>query len=216
MSENKVYSEIKMVETESLNPNSYNPNFMDENQFASLVEDFKENGFVGQPIIINDKNEIIDGEHRWRCASHLGFEKVPVVIFNPKDEDHQKMLTIGWNAKRGEMSPIKLAGLISELNQKYTLEELSGKLGYSSDRLKDVLSMGQVTKEFMDKIKKEAEERDLEVPSVLNFAVDKNQEARINEALDISIGKSRGEKLYYICDLYLKQTPKNEEENCKI
>jgi len=210
MSENKIYSEIKMVETESLKPNEYNPNIMTDEQFNSLMNDFKENGFVGQPIIINDNKEIIDGEHRWRCAKFLGYETVPVVYFNPKDADHQKMLTIGWNAKRGEMSPLKLAGLISELNQKYTLEELSGKLGFSANQLKDTLAMTQVTKEFMDKIKKEAEIINNEVPSVMNFAVSKEQEKTINEALEISLGKSKGEKLYYICNLYLKQEPKNE------
>jgi len=210
MSENKVYSEIKMVETESLKPNEYNPNIMTDEQFQNLVDDFKENGFVGQPIIINDQNEIIDGEHRWRCAKFLGYEIVPVVYFNPKDADHQKMLTIGWNAKRGEMSPLKLAGLISELNHKYTLEELSGKLGFSANQLKDTLAMNQLTKEFIDKIKKEAETINNEVPSVMNFAVSKEQEKTINEALEISLGKSNGEKLYYICNLYLKQKPKNE------
>ena len=208
--ENKIYADIQMVETESLKPNDYNPNLMTDEQFQSLVDDFKENGFVGQPIIVNDKNEIIDGEHRWRCASHLGFEKVPVVVFNPKDAEHQKICTISWNAKRGEMSPLKLAGLISELNQKYTLEELSSKLGFSANQLKDTLAMTQVTKEFMDKIKKEAEEQELEVPMVLNFAVNKEQEKLINEALEISLGKSKGEKLAYICSLYLKQNPKNE------
>lgn len=208
--ENKVYSEIKMVETELLKPNSYNPNIMTDEQFNSLVDDFKENGFVGQPIIITDNNEIIDGEHRWKCALHLGYEKVPVVVFNPKDEDHKKILTIGWNKKRGEMSPLKLAGLISELNQRYTLEELSSKLGFSANQLKDTLAMTQITKEFMDKIKKEAEEREMEMPMVMNFAVSKEQEQLINEALETSIGKSKGEKLYYICDLYLKDKTKNE------
>lgn len=208
--EDKVYSEIKMVETELLKPNEYNPNIMVDEQFQSLVDDFRENGWVGQPIIINEQNVIIDGEHRWRCAKLLGYKTVPVVYFNPKDADHQKMLTIGWNAKRGEMSPLKLAGLISELNQKYTLEELSSKLGFSANQLKDTLAMTQITKEFMDKIKKEAEERELEVPMVMNFAVSKEQEKVINEALEISIGKSKGEKLYYICDLYLKDKTKNE------
>jgi ParB/RepB/Spo0J family partition protein len=184
---------------------------MTEEQFQGLVQDFKENGFVGQPIIVNDKNEIIDGEHRWRCSLHLGYKKVPVVVFNPKDKNHQKILTIGWNKKRGEMSPTKLAEIISELNQKYTLEELSSKLGFSANQLKDTLSMSQVTKEFMEKIKKEAEEKGKEIPTVMNFAVSYEQEKLIKEALEISIGKSNGEKLYYICELYLKQKPKNEK-----
>lgn len=210
MSENKVYADVEMVETEKLKPNSYNPNVMTDEQFKSLVQDFKENGFVGQPIIIDKNNEIIDGEHRQKCAKYLGFEKVPVVRFNPKDEDHKKMITIGWNAKRGEFSPTKLAEIIQELNQKYTLDELSGKLGFNINQLKDTLAVSEVSKEFMDKIKKEAEEINQEVPAVMNFAVSKGQEKVINEALELAMGRTKGERLFYICKAYLKQKPENE------
>ena len=207
MSENKIYADVQMVETEKLKPNEYNPNILDEGKFQSLVEDFKENGFVGQPIIADANNEIIDGEHRWRASKVCGFEKVPVVYFNPKDEDHKKMLTIGWNAKRGEFSPTKLAGIITDLSQRHTLDEMSGRMGFNVNQLKDTLAMSQVTAEFMEKIKKDAEERGQEVPTVLNFAVSKEQEKLINEALEISLGHSKGEKLYYICTAFLKEKP---------
>ncbi len=209
MSENKIYSDIQMVETNKLKPNDYNPNIMTDEQFDSLVQDFKENGFVGQPIIATKDNIIIDGENRWRCAGFLNYKKVPVVYFNPKNKNHQKMLTIAWNAKRGEFSPTKLAGIIQELNQKHTLDELSGKLGFSVEHLKDTMSMSELTPEFVEKLKKEAEEQEKEIPTVMNFAVSREQEKLINEALEMSIGKSKGEKLSYICSAYLKQKPKN-------
>ncbi len=176
MSENKIYSDVQLVETEVLKPNEYNPNIMTDEQFSSLVSDFEENGFVGQPIIITKDYVIIDGEHRWRVAKFLNYEKVPVVYYNPKDEDHQKMLTVGWNAKRGEFNPLKLAKLIQDLNQKYTLEELSVKLGFSASDLKDKLTLNQLTPEFIENLKKEAEEKEKEVPRVMNFAV--NQERK--------------------------------------
>lgn len=216
MSENKIYAEVQMIETEKLKPNEYNPNIMTDEQFQAVIEDFKENGFVGQPIIINEKNEIIDGEHRWRVAKFLNYEKVPIVYFNPKDEDHQKMLTIGWNAKRGEFNPLKLAKLIQDLNQKYTLEELSLKLGFSASDLKDKLALNQITPEFIEQLKKEAEDREKEVPRVMNFAVNEQQEIVINEALELSIGKCKGEKLAYICSAYLNVKPKNERGRIEI
>ncbi|MFW5871713.1 MAG: ParB/RepB/Spo0J family partition protein [bacterium] len=211
MSENKIYADVQMVETDKLKPNEYNPNIMTDEQFESLVQDFKENGFVGQPIIATKDNTIIDGENRWRCSSFLEYEKVPVVYFKPKNKDHQKILTVAWNAKRGEFSPTKLAGIIQELNQRNTLDELSGKLGFSSEHLKDTLAMSDITPEFVEKLKKEAEEQGKEVPTVMNFAVNKEQEKIINEALETSIGKSKGEKLSYICSAYLRQKPKNGE-----
>ena len=211
----KIFSEVKLVEIEKLKPNEYNPNQMTEEQFNSLVEDIKENGLVGQPIIVNDKNEIIDGEHRFRAMKWLKYKKVPVVYFNPQNEEHQKILTIGWNSKRGEMSPAKLAGIIQELNQRHSLSELSQKLGYSQRELRDKLSINAITPEFMEKIKKEAEEREKEVPIAITFAVSKRQEKIVNEALEISIGKSKGDKLTYICSAYLEQEPKNEQEKEK-
>jgi len=205
MNKEKIYSEIIMVKTTEVVPNKYNPNIMENEKFESLMEDLKENGWIGQPVVVNKKFEIIDGFHRWRAASILNFEKIPVVIFQPESEEHQKIVTIALNSKRGEMNPLKLAGLISELNQKYTLDELSLKLGFGVADLKDKLALTQVTVEFMEKLKKDAEDREREVPIVMNFAVSKEQEKTINDALAKIKGKSKGEKLYSLCSAYLKQ-----------
>jgi ParB/RepB/Spo0J family partition protein len=206
MSKEKIYSEIIMIDPLKVNPNKYNPNLMSEIQFSGLVADFEDNGWIGQPVVVNDKFEIIDGFHRWKASMKLGFEKIPVVIFQPESEEHQKIVTIALNSKRGEMNPLKLAGLISELNQKYTLEELSTKLGFGVADLKDKLALTQVTAEFMEKLKKDAEDREKEMPTVMNFAVSKEQEKTINEALASVQGKSKGEKLYLICSRLLTQS----------
>ncbi len=205
MSKEKIYSEIQMVDPLKVNPNKYNPNLMTEIQFAGLVADFEENGWIGQPVVVNKKLEIIDGFHRWKASMKLGFEKIPVVVFQPESEEHQKIVTIALNSKRGEMNPLKLAGLISELNQKYTLDELSLKLGFGIADLKDKLALTQVTAEFIEKLRKDAEDREKEIPTVMNFAVSKEQEGAINEALGRIKGKSKGEKLYALCTAFLKK-----------
>lgn len=199
----EIISQVELVDIELLKPNEYNPNEMSGEQFQSLVDDLKENGFVGQPIVVNENHTIIDGQHRWEAAKFLGFEKVPVVVFNPLDEDHQKMLTIGWNTKRGEFNPTKLAQLILDLNQRHTLEELSSKLGFSQEQLMDKLAISGVTQEFMDNVKKQAEERQKELPVYLSFAVTKDQEQLVLNALDITEGKTKGDRLERICRLYL-------------
>jgi len=210
MTKEKVYSKIEMVDPNKIKPNSYNPNIMSDEQMENLVADFKEYGWIGQPVVVNNKFEIIDGFHRWKCGLMAGFKKIPIVIFQPKSEELQKILTVSLNSKRGEMNPLKLAGLISELNKTYSLEDLSSKLGYSFLDLKNKLALTQVTKEFMDKIKKEAEDADREIPTVLNFAVGKEQEKVITEALGKVKGKSNGDKLCVICSAYLKQKQKND------
>lgn len=203
MPKEKIYSEIEMIDPLKINPNKYNPNLMTEEQFKSLVADFQENGWIGQPVVVNDKLEIIDGFHRWKGAMSLGFKRIPIVRFHPESEEHQKIVTIALNSKRGEMNPLKLASLISELNKKFSLEELSVKLGFGVSDIKDKLSLLQVTPEFMEKLKKDAEEREKEVPIVINFAVSKEQEKVINETLGKVKGKSKGERLFQICSAYL-------------
>ncbi len=201
----KIYSNIQMVDPLKVNPNKYNPNKMSDEQFDSLVADFEENGWIGQPVVVNDKLEIIDGFHRWKAGMALGMKEIPVVVFKPESEEHQKILTIALNSKRGEMNPLKLASLISELNKKFTLEQLSTKLGFKVNDLKDKLSLMQVTPEFMEKIKKDAEEREREIPIVMNFAVSKEQEITINKVLNKHSGKSKGEKLFNLCSANLKE-----------
>lgn len=200
----KIYSEVEMIDPLKVNPNKYNPNLMTKDKFESLVEDFRENGWIGQPVVVNDKLEIIDGFHRWKASMALGFKQIPIVKFQPENEEHQKIVTIALNSKRGEMNPLKLASLISELNKKFSLEELSVKLGFGVSDIKDKLSLLQVTPEFMEKLKKDAEDREKEVPIVMNFAVSKEQEKVINEVLGKVKGKSKGERLFQICTTYIK------------
>jgi len=209
MSENKVYSEIEMIDPAKIKPNLYNPNIMTAEQLKSLVADFRENGWIGQPVVVNDKMEIIDGEHRWKAGKEAGFEKIPIVKFQPENEEHQKIVTIALNSKRGEMNPLKLAGLILELNKKFSLDELSVKLGFSASDLKDKLFLNQVTKDFIEKMQEESEKREQEALRVMNFALTAEQEKAINKALEISFGKCKGEKLAYICSAYLNDKPKN-------
>lgn len=207
----EIISQVELIDIDSLRPNEYNPNEMTADSFQVLVDDIKENGFVAQPIVINELNEIINGEHRWKAAKLLGYDHVPIVRFNPVDEDHQKMLTIGWNSKHGEFNPTKLAQLVLDLSQRHSLDELAIKLGYSEEQIKDKLAMSQVTPEFMEQIKKQAEERQKETPTVMNFAVNPEEETVILDALELAEGKTKGEKLYSICQEYLTQKTSNGE-----
>lgn len=209
MGTERIYSDAQLVDPSKVTPNAYNPNIMTNEQFDSLVADFRENGWIGQPVIVNQKFEIIDGYHRWKAATSLGFEKIPVVVFTPTNENHQKIVTIALNAKRGEMNPMKLAALVTELNQTYSVEELSTKLGFSVSDLKDKLSLTQITREFVEKLRKESDEQNRKITRVLNFAVTLEQEGVILEALEAFPGTSRGEKLAALCSAYIKPEQKD-------
>lgn len=97
---------LKIIYVSILNikPNDYNPNTHNADSFDGLLESMKLFGFT-QPIVV-DRNtmQIIDGEHRWRCASVLGIEMIPVCFLDLND-DQRRIATIIHNESRGKHNP---------------------------------------------------------------------------------------------------------------
>ena len=92
---------IEYVNIDLLKPNSYNPNKHNVSSFDLLIQSVRLFGFT-QPIVVRKgTNEIIDGEHRWRVASVLDLELVPVVFVELTDEK-MRIATILHNRARGE------------------------------------------------------------------------------------------------------------------
>lgn len=91
---------IEYVPTSSLYPNAYNPNRQTEREFSLLLKSMEEDGFT-QPIVVHKKTkQIIDGEHRWRAATRLGMEEVPVVFVDMTEEE-MRIATLRHNRARG-------------------------------------------------------------------------------------------------------------------
>lgn len=108
---------VVYVNINELKSNYYNPNRQSDHDFQLLIKSMEEDGFT-QPIvavrITSDhlKNEkfatnyrlgdavICDGEHRWRAASTLGYEQVPV-CFAPMSVEQMMTATLRHNRARG-------------------------------------------------------------------------------------------------------------------
>jgi hypothetical protein len=83
---------------------------------------------------------IIDGEHRWRAATELGFKEGPAVFLFGMTEQACKALTIKMNQKRGAWDDKLLAGLLSELAQDTEKGALALDLGLDAKRLDSLLA----------------------------------------------------------------------------
>ncbi len=103
---------VKEIDINELLPNSYNSNYHEGDGLDAIIWSLKEFGFVS-PIVINSKKEIIDGEHRWRAASILGYEKVPVVEVTDRYEK-QRMLTYVLNV-HGDNDKELVKGIINKI-----------------------------------------------------------------------------------------------------
>lgn len=134
--------EIKELDVGTLVEAPANPNVMEQERFALLVEAVKKIGFV-QPILVRPLggglHEVVDGHHRLRAAREVGMPKVPCVIKDGTDADTAKAVQIGMNRLRGELNLTDVGVQISELAKAgWPIDDLT-LTGFTTDEIKDLL-----------------------------------------------------------------------------
>ncbi|MFN3165587.1 MAG: DNA modification methylase [Phycisphaeraceae bacterium] len=128
---------IELRPLASIKPYEHNPRLNDEavDAVARSIEQF---GFR-QPIVVDGDGVIVVGHTRWKAATKLGFEKVPVHVAKdlPADKlrayriaDNQTATIADWDF---DLLPIELAGLRDE---GFDLD----LLGFDGDELARLLS----------------------------------------------------------------------------
>lgn len=105
---------IEYVDVGILNPNSYNPNRQSEHEFELLCRSITEDGFTQPVIVMREGNVIVDGEHRWRAARHLGYEQIPVVFVDMTPEQ-MRISTLRHNRARGSEDVDLVANVLRDL-----------------------------------------------------------------------------------------------------
>jgi hypothetical protein len=137
----------------AVQPNGWNPNVMTDHTFASLKHGLQNEGWLANQSLLvwatDDQGEekmlIIDGEHRWRAASQLGFKEGPMVLLNGVSEARAKTLTVAMNQKRGEFDAAGLEALLKSIE--HDSGDLALATGIDEDELAKLLA---VTEESMD------------------------------------------------------------------
>lgn len=198
---------IEEYPLENLKLNDWNPNKMDDNTLKSLVRSIQERKFI-VPIVISSDGLIIDGEHRYLASKECGLEKVPVIVVE-MSTDEMKLGTLGLNGIRGENIPLQMAKLLHDLHQRYSLEEIAQSIGYRYEDIKDKLQLLEIPEHLLQKLKADAEEREKQLRSVLNFVMSQEEEKYVLETLEQVEGNNRAEKLLVLCRAYLKGESQN-------
>ena len=97
--------------------NPWNPNKETPETFDRVKANITKYGFI-DPVLVRKKNdteyEIIDGEHRWRAATEMGFAEVPCEVIDVDSFD-AALLTINMNNLRGEDDPVKRGKIFKQL-----------------------------------------------------------------------------------------------------
>lgn len=107
---------VEYVPIDAIHPNEYNPNRQSEHDFELLLRSMEEDGFT-QPIVVQREGSVIvDGEHRWRAATKLGYTEIPVVFVDWTPEQ-VRIATLRHNRARGSEDYELTAQLMADLRE---------------------------------------------------------------------------------------------------
>jgi len=121
------------VELGMLTPPKANPRTdFDEASLRELADSIRQHGLL-QPIVVLRREvgfEILSGERRWRAAKLAGLAKVPVVVREESDPQHQAELRLIENIQRADLNAMELARAYQALIDEHGLthEALAARL----------------------------------------------------------------------------------------
>lgn len=125
----------------------------DKEKIKELAQSIKE-GELLQPIVVrkSDGNyQIVAGERRWRALSLLGKKEIPAIVWDVKDDIEALEKSAIENLQREDLTSVERENVITDLweSGRYkTQEELANKLGYTRQRVVDLLSIKKYRKKF--------------------------------------------------------------------
>lgn len=160
----KPVAELQWIDPRLLEPNPWNPNVVEADMFAKVVASLHAFGFVDPITVraIDERLQIIDGEHRWRAGQnhsdrcepgldrHVGLTLVPVFYLGALTDSIAQQLTIVLNETRGQADPDKLGQLLTSLMAKETKESLLSTLPFTREAFDRLTGLPALTWENLD------------------------------------------------------------------
>lgn len=152
----------RMILTNRIEPNDYNPNEMEQEAFEAIVAAARIEG-MNQPVIVRPNLAktgwyiIVDGENRWKVCVELKAKHTPCVVYE-FTEAMAKARTISFNNLRGKHVPIKLARLLVDLHKEFSPAQVRAMTGVTEEiqlSTKKLLDVPQFKQETGPKLKLE-------------------------------------------------------------
>jgi DNA modification methylase len=128
---------IEMRNIDDIRPYPNNPRHNDQavDAVAASIQTF---GFR-QPIVVDEQDEIVVGNTRWKAAKKLGLTEVPVHVARGLTPAQIKAYRLADN-KTAEIADWNQDLLIQELEALQKMDFDLGQLGFSADELNDLLN----------------------------------------------------------------------------
>lgn len=187
----------KIVPIDSISVNERNPNSMKSRKFDALVKSIKDSGGnYKQPILVRATDigyEIIDGEHRYKACKKIWLKSI-VIREVSADDATSRMRTIGMNNIHGEIEPVEMISLITELRDKYgmSMEDIQHRTWFNKKEIQqyDVLESFSIWDVKVDPLL-EVNEMEKAMGSIVTIDVTDKELEIIKKAFDMFPERSR-------------------------
>lgn len=183
----KVIRRIEFIEASKIAPNPWNPNKMDKDTYEATKDDMTKQGpdQYLDPIQVREvdgRYQIIDGEHRWRIATELGWERIKGEIYQV-DETEAMSICYKKNRNRGTLDPYLEAQLLKKMmdsDPEMQQKDLAKLMGVSESHVSRRLNLLGISDEIKEKVK------DLPIAAQEQIASIKSPEAQVKAVEKVS------------------------------
>jgi len=98
--------QIEKIKIKDLKFDKANPNEMTDAEMKALEYQMEQEGFL-EVVLVDQDNNMIDGEHRARVYKKRGIEEIQCFRVQVRDEAHRRLLRQAMNKVRGHHNPAK-------------------------------------------------------------------------------------------------------------
>lgn len=149
---------IHNLPVSKIKPNPYQPRSeFKEEEIEELSNSIKEKGLI-QPIVVAKKEDgyvLISGERRLKAVQKLGWEKIPAIIKEIKEEGDLLLIALIENIQREDLNPIEKANAYENLQKTFALtqEEIAKIVGKSRVAIANTLRLLRLPEKIKEMLK---------------------------------------------------------------
>ena len=163
---------VKKIPISSIKFDKTNPNVVSDDQMEALSIGMKKFGYLA-PVILNEKLQVLDGEHRVKVYEKLGEKDIPAYVINANKLDG-KMLRQIMNKLRGDHDFRADVLEFKQLDDAGKLKEFSELIAKPISEFKDKISAFDELMEVSNQKDAEITDVDTSKEITLNFSTNKD------------------------------------------
>lgn len=196
---------VTTLQIDCVNPNSYNPNEMTETGFDELVGEVRKLGRLPKPVVVRAHPsktgyEIVDGEHSWRAAKELGFDKIECEIVEV--DDFEAMSQTYKRNQHGSHNPVKLGQMFEKMcsDRLVSIRKLAKTIGVSEGTVRNAVNYARAARVrsgyAFEALNQDQVRLYLRLPCPINdLWLDSGARiSSVQQALSVTLGKGKGKR----------------------